>query len=86
MCSRKRLTFIKDFINNESVCHFMVVRIWFSLCILQCIFIKFVYLFSKILHLLQLLEDPLQQKRLQCVVDGTEEEDGTSYDGLLGKI
>ena len=26
MCSRKRLTFIKDFINNESVCHFMVVQ------------------------------------------------------------
>ena len=25
MCSRKRLTFIKDFINNESVCHFMVI-------------------------------------------------------------
>ena len=26
MCSRKRLTFIKDFINNESVCHFKVVQ------------------------------------------------------------
>ena len=28
MCSRKRLTFIKDFINNESVCHFMVVQLF----------------------------------------------------------
>ena len=27
MCSRKRLTFIQDFINNESVCHFMVVQL-----------------------------------------------------------
>ena len=28
MCSRKRLTFIKDFINNESICHFMVVQLY----------------------------------------------------------
>ena len=28
MSSRKRLTFIKDFINNESVCHFMVVQLF----------------------------------------------------------
>ena len=28
MCSRKRLTFIKDFNNNESVCHFMVVQLF----------------------------------------------------------
>ena len=28
MCSRKRSTFIKDFINNESVCHFMVVQLF----------------------------------------------------------
>ena len=28
MGSRKRLTFIKDFINNESVCHFMVVQLF----------------------------------------------------------
>ena len=28
MCSRKRLTFIKDLINNESVCHFMVVQLF----------------------------------------------------------
>ena len=28
MCSRKRLTFIKDCINNESVCHFMVVQLF----------------------------------------------------------
>ena len=31
MCSRKRLTFIKDFINNESVCHFMVVQLKYIL-------------------------------------------------------
>ena len=28
MFSRKHLTFIKDFINNESVCHFMVVQLF----------------------------------------------------------
>ena len=28
MCSRKCLTFIKDLINNESVCHFMVVQLF----------------------------------------------------------
>ena len=31
MCSRKRLTFIKDCINNESVCHFMVVQLYLVL-------------------------------------------------------
>ena len=37
MCSRKRLTFIKDFINNESVCHFMVVQLYTHIYVCVCV-------------------------------------------------
>ena len=33
----------------------------------------------------QVLEDPLQLKRLQCVIDGYVDEDCTTYEGMLGE-
>ncbi len=32
----------------------------------------------------QVLEDALQLKRLQCVIDGYMDEDSTHYEGMLG--
>lgn len=34
--------------------------------------------------ILQLLEDPLQLKRLQFVIDGHVDDHGQQYEGLLG--
>ena len=34
---------------------------------------------------IQLLEDALQTKRLQCVIDGYMDENNTSFEGLLSK-
>lgn len=34
---------------------------------------------------LQLLEDPLQLKRLQFVIDGHVDDHGQQFEGLLGK-
>ena len=42
----------------------------------------------KIIYVLayfQVLEDPLQLKRLQCVIDGYVDEDCTTYEGMLGE-
>ena len=39
---------------------------------------------NTVLVLFQALEDPLQLKRLQLVIDGHVDDNGTQFEGLLG--